>query len=215
MQFSTQAISTQGFPSQRCRWCTGELKRAAMRNLAERCTGSRTDGTGGATGISKQGLSTVFSDKPRCNEGQRINIVHYIGIAADEPLRIKRHINKPDMVLPLVQIGWEESLCGLEAQYMNMLSPTYTDESLRDGCWFCHNQGIAQLRNLRKKYPDLWALLLKWDNDSPVTFHADGHTVHDFDKRFALEDAGLIDPTKRFLWKMIEDDYPRQLQIIT
>ena len=119
------------------------------------------------------------------------------------------------MVLPLVQIGWEESLCGLEAQYMNMLSPTYTDESLRDGCWFCHNQGIAQLRNLRKKYPDLWALLLKWDNDSPVTFHADGHTVHDFDKRFALEDAGLIDPTKRFLWKMIEDDYPRQLQIIT
>lgn len=119
------------------------------------------------------------------------------------------------MVLPLVQIGWEESLCGLEAQYMNMLAPTYTDESLRDGCWFCHNQGIAQLRNLRKKYPDLWALLLKWDNDSPVTFHADGHTVHDFDKRFALEDAGLIDPTKRFLWKMIEDDYPHQLQIIT
>ena len=28
-----------------------------------------------------------------------------------------------------------------------------------------------------KNYPDLWALLLKWDLDSPTTFKADGHTV--------------------------------------
>lgn len=33
---------------------------------------------------------------------------------------------------------------------------------------------------------------------------SDGHTVHDFDKRFELEDDGQIDTTKRFLWKMIE-----------
>lgn len=178
-----------GFPSVNHPWCNSKLK----------------------AGILDRPL--FFSGKPEVNDGQKINIVHYVGIAADEPKRIKKHIDKPNMVLPLVQIGWDEALCGLEAQYMDMLAPTYTDSQLRDGCWFCHNQGIGQLRNLRKNYPDLWALLMKWDSDSPVTFHADGHTVHDFDKRFALEDAGLITPDDKFRWKMIEEDYEHQLKL--
>ena len=132
------------------------------------------------------------------------SVVHYIGIAADEPKRIEKHIDKPNMVLPLVQIGWDEALCGLEAQYMDMLSPTYSDGQLRDGCWFCHNQGVGQMRRLRKNYPDLWAKLLKLDLDSPVTFKADGHTVHDFDERFRLEDEGLINKGEPFRWTMLD-----------
>lgn len=144
-----------------------------------------------------------FSTERR-GKALKISIVHYIGIAADEPKRIAKHMPKKDMVMPLVQIGWDEALCGLEATYLDMLSPTYTT-SMRDGCWFCHNQGIGQLRNLRHNYPDLWALLMKWDTDSPVTFHADGHTVHDFDRRFQLEDEGLIRPDERFRWSMLEE----------
>lgn len=64
---------------------------------------------------------------------------------------------------------------------------------------------IDQLRLLRKNYPDLWQLMLKWDKDSPVTFHADGHTVHDFDRRFALEDEGFIVPGEPFRWKMLDE----------
>ena len=138
--------------------------------------------------------------------GGQTNVVHYIGIAADEPSRIKKHLPKPDMVLPLVQIGWDEALCGLEAQYMDMLAPTYTDGKLRDGCWFCHNQNVDSLRRLRHDYPELWALLMKWDLDSPVTFHADGRTVHDFDRRFQMEDEGLIDRQKPFFWKMLDEE---------
>ena len=67
-------------------------------------------------------------------------------------------------------------------------------------------QPLQQLRILRKSYPDLWELLLKWDNDSPVSFKADGHTVHDFDRRFQLEDEGLIDPKATFRWSMLDDD---------
>ena len=80
-------------------------------------------------------------------------------------------------------------------------------------CWFCHNQGVEQLRNLRKKHPDLWALLLKWDADSPVTFKPDGHTVHDFDERFALEDQGLITPSDPWKWSYLTDR-PLQLKMI-
>lgn len=39
--------------------------------------------------------------------------------------------------------------------------------------------------------------------DSPVTFKANGHTVHDYDRRFQLEDDGIIVPGERFLWSMI------------
>ncbi len=132
--------------------------------------------------------------------------ISYIGIAADEPKRIARHINRPNIRLPLVELGWEGDLCGLWCKYSGLLSPTY-ETSARGGCWFCHNQGVGQLRLLRKNYPELWALMLKWDTDSPVTFKADGHTVHDYDHRFALEDAGLLSPDdKVFRWSMLDDE---------
>ena len=81
----------------------------------------------------------------------------------------------------------------------------------RGGCWFCHNQGVDQLRLLRRNYPEYWELLLKWDNDSPFTFKPDGHTVHDFDKRFRLEDEMCIDPNAPFRWKMLDE--PLQIRM--
>lgn len=45
--------------------------------------------------------------------------------------------------------------------------------------------------------------MLKWDKDSPVTFKADGHTVHDYDARFAAEDSGLVPADRNFRWEMI------------
>ena len=48
--------------------------------------------------------------------------------------------------------------------------------------------------------------MMQLDIDSPVTFHADGHTVHDFDKRFQLEDDGLIYPGERFRWSMLDEE---------
>lgn len=128
------------------------------------------------------------------------NIV-YIGIAVDEPNRF--HNLTETKKSPLVEAGWTEADCRRWCEENNLLSPIYTTGT-RGGCWFCHNQGVGQLRLLRKNYPDLWKLMLKWDLDSPVSFRADGHTVHDFDKRFQMEDEGSLPTDKRFLWKMIE-----------
>lgn len=151
----------------------------------------------GATHNSKR----EFSSCP-VEQGAKINTVQYLGIAADEPERIKRH-SVPGKMLPLVMIGWDEAYCRKWCEENDLLSPIYTD-SARGGCWFCHNQGIDQLRLLRKNYSELWALLLKWDNDSPVTFHPDGHTVHDFDIRFQAEDEGRVPNDRKFRWKMLE-----------
>lgn len=132
------------------------------------------------------------------------NAVVYIGIAADEPNRF--HNLTETKKSPLVEAGWDEAYCRKWCEKNDLLSPIYTTAT-RGGCWFCHNQGVNQLRLLRKNYPDLWALMLKWDSDSPVTFHADGHTVHDFDRRFQMEDEGLIRPDdKVFRWAMLDQE---------
>lgn len=130
--------------------------------------------------------------------------ISYIGIATDEPNRF--HNLSDTKRSPLVEAGWTEADCRRWCEDNDLLSPIYTTAT-RGGCWFCHNQGVGQLRLLRKNYPDLWKLMLKWDSDSPVTFKADGHNVHDFDRRFALEDDGLIAPgDKIFRWSMLNEE---------
>ena len=150
-------------------------------------------------------VSTKFLDCAT-ERGAGANIVQYLGIAADEPKRIERHKKNSNVILPLVEIGWNEKYCRKWCEENDLLSPIYTS-SARGGCWFCHNQSIEQLRLLRKNYPDLWQLLLKWDKDSPVTFHADGHTVHDFDRRFSMEDLGLVPADSTFRWAMLDSDF--------
>lgn len=169
-----------GFPTTKGAWCNSRLKIAAL------------------TSIKKQ--APLPSNRIASNAD--IKTVQYLGIASDEPERILRH-NKPGIVLPLVDIGWNEEYCRQWCIENNLLSPIYTT-SARGGCWFCHNQGVEQLRLLRKNYPDLWALLLKWDADSPITFKPRGITVALFEKRFQMEDDGLLIPgDKRFRWKQV------------
>ena len=130
--------------------------------------------------------------------------VSYVGIAADEPNRF--HNLSDTKKSPLVEAGWAEDDCRRWCEDNDLLSPIYTT-SARGGCWFCHNQGVQQLRLLRRNYPVLWELMLKWDADSPVTFKADGHTLHDYERRFAAEDEGLIYPDDRvFRWAMLDEE---------
>ncbi|MEG0692427.1 MAG: hypothetical protein RR444_05030 [Oscillospiraceae bacterium] len=113
------------------------------------------------------------------------NVTQYIGIAADEP---KRFHNLNDRIIsPLVEFGITEAMARQMAENLGLLSPVYAD-SVRGGCWFCHNQRLQQLRQLRHNYPEYWKLMLKWDSDSPVTFKPNGTTVHDLDRRFENED---------------------------
>lgn len=132
----------------------------------------------------------------------------YIGIAVDEPNRF--HNLTETKRSPLVEADWTEAMCREWCEKNDLLSPIYTTAT-RGGCWFCHNQGVDQLRLLRRNYPEYWELLLKWDNDSPVTFKPDGRTVHDFDKRFRLEDEMCIDPNAPFRWKMLDE--PLQIRM--
>ena len=198
-----------GFPYQQGPWCNTKLKIRGMRvpvHNRELVQEAQRRVLSSASlcrkGIGVPATSNAEFSRSPLAQGADINIVQYLGIAADEPKRISRH-DKPGFKMPLVEIGWEEAYCRQWCEENDLLSPIYTSAT-RGGCWFCHNQGIDQLRQLRHDYPELWALMMKWDLDSPVTFHADGRTVHDFDLRFYAEDLGLVPADRKFRWKMMK-----------
>lgn len=134
---------------------------------------------------------------------EQSNVV-YIGIASDEPSRF--HNFNERKLSPLVALGWDEQRCREWCKENDLLSPIYTTAA-RGGCWFCHNQSTQQLRLLRQNYPELWALMLKWDADSPMKFTSKGRTLHHYERRFELEDMGLLSPSdKTFRWSMLDDE---------
>lgn len=101
------------------------------------------------------------------NKAKQSNGVYYLGIAADEPNRF--HNLTDSKKSPLVEAGWTEAMCREWCEKNGLLSSIYTTAA-RGGCWFCHNQSVQQLRLLRRDYPEYWALMLKWDNDSQLHF---------------------------------------------
>lgn len=128
--------------------------------------------------------------------------VTYLGIAADEISRLKGLSDTRKS--PLVAAGWTETMCRKWCEENGLLAPIY-DKTERSGCWFCPNQTIVQLRTLRRDYPELWALMLRWDADSPVCFKAHGHPLRDYDCRFQMEDKGLLLPgDKGFRWAKVD-----------
>ena len=140
----------------------------------------------------------------RANSTKGEKDVSYIGIAADESVRVERHRKRDGVVLPLVEAGWTEQMCFDWCKENKLLSPLYATAN-RGGCWFCHNQGNEQLRLLRKNYPELWTLLLKWDDDAPwYAKFKPGRTVHDYEKRFQLEDEGYFDFGCAFKWDCLK-----------
>lgn len=57
----------------------------------------------------------------------------------------------------------------------------------RVSCWCCPLQSFAELRSLRKHYPELWEELKEMDNATWRNFRAD-YSVEDLEIRFALEE---------------------------
>lgn len=165
--------SIYGWPINSHPWCSWDLKRSP--------------------------LSTINTQK----------VIEYIGFAIDEP-NLKRqetindYLGKSDSKkrYPLVDYKVTEQEAMEWCRENNLLSPIYDGKVTRGGCWFCHNQRIDELRNLRKIYPEYWKLMLKWDKDSPTKWQLN-RTLHDYEKRFVLEDLGQVPTDRTFRWKMI------------
>ena len=109
------------------------------------------------------------------------NVIQYVGIAADEPKRIK------GKCYPLVDWGWTEADC-LKYCYDKGFDWGGLYESFpRVSCWCCPLKSLNELRQLRRNFPDLWATLLNWQHKTWRKFRAD-YSVDELEEKFAKED---------------------------
>ena len=141
-----------GFPYQQGPWCNTKLKIRGMRvpvhnrelvQEAQRRVLSSASLCRKEIGVPATS-NAEFSRSPLA-QGADINIVQYLGIAADEPERIARH-DKPGFKMPLVEIGWEEAYCRQWCEENDLLSPIYTSAT-RGGVGFATIKGSTSSGN--------------------------------------------------------------------
>lgn len=112
---------------------------------------------------------------------QQFDVVEYIGIAADEPRRIR------NACYPLVEWGMTETDCLQYCYDRGFDWGGLYRIFKRVSCWCCPLQSLAELRKLRKHFPELWAQLEEWDRQTWRQFRAD-YSVHDLSVRFSMEE---------------------------
>lgn len=115
----------------------------------------------------------------------------YIGIAYDEPKRIKNENNK---LYPLVNYKMTEKDC-LEYCYENGFNWNEDGIELYDildrvSCWCCKNKNLKELRNMYHYLPDYWGMLKGMQSRIDRPFY-DCQTVFQLEKRFIEEDKQL------------------------
>lgn len=107
-------------------------------------------------------------------------VIEYIGIAADEPKRIRNGC------YPLVEWNMTEKDCLSYCYERGFRWGGLYDIFKRVSCWCCPLQSLSELRKLRKHFPDLWKQLEEWDKHTWRNFRAD-FSVADLNIRFDLE----------------------------
>lgn len=87
------------------------------------------------------------------------NVVQYVGIAKDETDRLFR-VERRKQVSLLEKYSISESKARQLCKDAGLLSPIYRFSD-RNGCWFCPNAKLPELRHLYDHHPDLWGRLLE------------------------------------------------------
>lgn len=146
--------SVRGFPFQLgMSWCTRELKVIPLQNYY------------------------------RDYLGEYDLFYEYIGIAYDEPKRVKAN----GELYPLVEWKITEREVAEELVKRELHNPLY-NHFARTGCYLCPKQSIKALYRLYKHYPNLWVtiedLQLKYKNMGSTQWLFQNQTTNDLIKKF-------------------------------
>ena len=120
--------------------------------------------------------------------------VQYIGIAIDEPIRMRRVAKAGKQVSLLEKYNYTEKMALDLCKKYDLLSPIY-DFTPRGGCWFCPNARYAELKHLRTHHPDLWNKLLELENEPDLIGNMwntlTKTRIHDWGERFYWEERQM------------------------
>ena len=105
----------------------------------------------------------------------------YIGIACDEPKRIK------DKCYPLIDWGMTEKDCLHYCYERGFNWEGLYEHFDRLSCWCCPLKNLKELKILYKYYPNLWNELKKMDEKAYNQFRAD-YSVEQLQQKFRREE---------------------------
>lgn len=108
-------------------------------------------------------------------------LVQYIGIAADEPQRVREHN------YPLVDWGMTEADCLAYCKERGFDWDGLYDIFHRVSCWLCPLQSFEELRKLRRHFPDLWEKL-RWLDKQTWRTYLKNYSAEQLEVRFSFED---------------------------
>ena len=147
------------------------------------------------TAVIKKHLTTIGNGK---------HVTQCIGIAADEPRRVREHR------YPLVEYGVTEREALAYCKRLGFDWGGLYDTRNRVSCWCCPLQNLDSLRALRRTHPELWERLIEMDDKSFNSFRFSKTrcgevkeiSVRDLEDRFAKEDSDRYAYRKGLLYKM-------------
>ena len=115
-------------------------------------------------------------------------VTQYIGIAADEPKRLARLI-PPKQVSLLSKYGITEEMAMEMCKKVGLRSPIY-DITSRNGCFFCPNASMREIRHLYYHHPTLWRFLhqLQETPNTSRNCFTRSKPVFDYEKQFTDEE---------------------------
>lgn len=108
------------------------------------------------------------------------DIIQYVGIAIDEPIRLLR-LKGTNKVSLLQKYGYTEQMAMNKCKEYNLLSPLYSMGN-RGGCWFCFNANIERYIHIREKYTEYWETLKELYYDTKSTYFKYGKTLQQVEK---------------------------------
>lgn len=114
----------------------------------------------------------------------RGDVVQCVGIAADEPERVK------DKRYPLVEWDVTEAEALAYCKERGYDWGGLYDHFHRVSCWCCPLKSLRELRALRRYHPDLWRQLADMD-ELAWNDYKTGCSVAQLEYRFACEDAQM------------------------
>ena len=166
-------------------------KTSFMWNMLEREVnkkdGTKQTGYGWCGRLARWGTSLKIQAIKEHNQKYNEEVVDYIGIAYDEPKRIRHDKNKR---YPLVEWKMTEKDC---LNYCWAKGWNWEEEGTdlynildRVSCWCCRNKSIKELRNIYLYMPKVWERLKELQKRISTPYR-DDKTIFDLEKRFKKE----------------------------
>lgn len=114
-------------------------------------------------------------------------VIQYVGICVDESKRLESLHKQSGKISLLEKYGYTEEMAKQKCEEYGLLSPCY-QYSKRGGCWFCPNAKLAEHRQIKRLYPEIWDEFIALENEQNIAngkWNVFGNTLHKIDEELS------------------------------